>query len=219
MSDYTNIRGRVTIYLDDNQLEKHAIKYEYKRNEIDSSFREIKVERLHQILYEGNLTNTKGLVHSIALKFARFMFSLPPINHLPYINRYPESKVKYNDLGYPILPLPISINTEVILHGIHTMVILHSELGSYTPLFLEYRNQLEEIVFGRVGMTNERAIYLLYSFLVNNRIKIYGMEVVNLSFETFFDVYRHIEDTIYHNEILGSEPQRDTLLQKIIERK
>lgn len=39
MSDYTNIRGRVTIYLDDNQLEKHAIKYEYKQDQINSSFR------------------------------------------------------------------------------------------------------------------------------------------------------------------------------------
>ena len=188
------LQGETIISLNDATLDEQQVEYYYglfddtMDEDNQQNYKKIKTERLHNVLYREYYNPPTEFLNMLSMNFNRYMFSLP-LGKTSYLNRYPEKKVKYNDLGFPIPTLPVSISTPVIIEGIIILRYLCSQFGMFFPLWIEYRKKYEKVVFTRAGTFNEKAIYLLYSFLKNNRLKILETDISSIDFETFYSLF------------------------------
>lgn len=223
MDSKYNVVGRVVVHLDDNQSSESQIEYYYteywSQNLKQEDYRHIDKDRLHKLLYKCDRSywgDHGSFLRTFAYEFDRFQdcYSLAQA----YLNLYPASEIRYFDTtGLPALTIPISISTENILYGLHQLLMLGSQRGGYTESYIQYRNQIEVLRFGRNLPCTEAAVSLIYQFLKNNKMEVNEIPIWNLDFETFSEVFRYIGLNMsmqYQGYITSPLPQGKILVRE-----
>ena len=95
---------------------------------------------------------------------------------------------------------------------------LSSSYGSYTPVFIKYKNSEEILKESRNGPYTKEAKKLIYDFTFNNNVEIEEININQLSCEEFNKLfyYTDIHQFLFrYHKYCGPEPYVNALCERV----